>query len=91
MFKFQLAIIALVTLLFSGILLSVFRQFGRGVKLVLVLIVPLLTYSLGFILRLIQTKYIIDLGYFLTDFSALFIYTLFATFLLLGQLRYWKK
>lgn len=91
MFEFQILVIAFVALLFSGILLSIFKQFDRGVKLALILVIPLLTYSLGFILRLTANKYVVDVGFFLTDFSALFIYTLFATFLLLGQLKYWKK
>lgn len=42
-------------------------------------------------MRLTDKEGFIDLGFFLTDFSSLFIYTLLATFLLLGQLKYWKK
>jgi len=55
------------------------------------LLFPLWLFGLGFSLRLMMDKSLIDLGYFLTDFSTLFVTILFTLFLFLGQLRYWKK
>jgi hypothetical protein len=52
---------------------------------------PILLFVSGFSLRLTEMKMAIDLGYFFTDFSFLFVYILFSFAFLTGQIRYWKK
>jgi hypothetical protein len=51
----------------------------------------IMIFSLGFILRLSGQKSIIDIGYFLTDSSSIFLYALFTGALMLGQIKFWKK
>ncbi len=54
-------------------------------------IVPLITFSTGFILRLSKNDFLVDLGYYLTGIAALFVSVTFAVFLFLGQIKYWEK
>lgn len=89
MFWVQVLIIAVIFMNFSGLLFFLFKKFKQE-KHVGFLIVPLLGYSVGFCLRLTGKQYFVDLGFFLTDFSALFFTVLFVSFLFLGQLKYWK-
>lgn len=56
----------------------------------LVFIFPLLTYIAGFTLRLTSNKELIDLGFFFTEFSTIFVTVLFSLCLYLGQIKYWK-
>jgi len=91
MFTFQVLAILLLLLFFSLLIIVLFRKFGRDLKIVLLFIAPLLVFCLGFVLRLSTRPPMVDLGFFLTEFSGLFISVLFAACLLLGQLRYWKK
>lgn len=55
-----------------------------------VFVFPLLTYAAGFTLRLSGNKELIDLGYFFTEFSTIFVTVLFSLCLYLGQIKYWK-
>jgi hypothetical protein len=55
-----------------------------------VFVFPLLTYVMGFTLRLSDAKDLIDLGYFFTEFSTIFVTILFSLCMYLGQIRYWK-
>jgi len=89
----QLQIITIIFLLglFSYLVLIIFKKFGRELKEGILFICPILVFGLGFVLRLSEKKELIDLGYFLTGFAALFLSTLFAIFLFLGQLKYWKR
>ena len=91
MLKVQIGIICLLMVVFSKLLLDVFCDFGVKIKYGRYLLFPLWLFGLGFSLRLMMDKSLIDLGYFLTDFSTLFVTILFTLFLFLGQLRYWKK
>lgn len=90
MFGFQVAVIAGVFLLFSALIIVLLMQFVGKIKSVVFLLFPLFIFSLGFILRLTGKQGLVDLGYFLTEFSVLFVTVLFTLFLFLGQLKYWK-
>ncbi|MBI4043289.1 MAG: hypothetical protein HY393_00595 [Candidatus Diapherotrites archaeon] len=50
---------------------------------------PLALFGLGFVLRLTAEPALIDIGFFFTEFSYLFIYVLFTLSLVLGQVKYW--
>jgi len=77
--------------LFSYLVLIIFKKFGRKLREGIFFICPILIFSLGFLLRLSEKEELIDLGYFLTGISVLFLSVLFAIFLFLGQLKYWKN
>lgn len=91
MFKVQTGIIGLLLVVFSKLLLNILRDFGVKIKYSWYLLFPLWLFGLGFSLRLTINKSLIDLGYFLTDFSTFFVTVLFTLFLFLGQIKYWKK
>lgn len=91
MLGWQIGVILFLFIVFSAVLMRVFRKFGIGIRTVLPLLAPLLTFSIGFGLRLSGKSYLVDLGFFLTDFSTLFVSVLFTAFLFFGQLKYWKK
>jgi hypothetical protein len=91
MFIFQVLVIFSFLLFFSSLIIVLFKKFNNDLKIALLFLTPLLVFSFGFILRLSARPPMVDLGYFLTEFSGLFISILFAVCLLLGQLRYWKK
>jgi cyanate permease len=91
MFTIQILVVAITLVLFSFLISALFKKFGRERKMVAFFVIPLFVFCLGFIFRMSKNQSIVDLGFFLTDFSGLFISTLFATCILLGQLKYWKK
>ncbi|NYZ60489.1 hypothetical protein H0O01_02215 [Candidatus Micrarchaeota archaeon] len=57
-------------------------------KITLVFLAVVLLFSAGFAMRLNPDGEIIDLGYYLTDFSFLLAYLLIAVAALLGQAKY---
>jgi hypothetical protein len=76
----------------AGILLvALMKMFSARKRIVAVVFFPLAAFSLGFYLRLTGIKEAIDIGFFFTDFSFLFVYILFALAFLLGQMKYWKR
>jgi hypothetical protein len=91
MFIYQILII--ISLLTTyGVLIFLFcRIFTKKPNLPLMLIIPVMIFSFGFILRLSEQKSMIDVGYFLTDSSSIFLYALFTGALILGQIKFWKK
>lgn len=91
MIGFQIVVIAGVFLLFSALIVVLFKRFIKKGRLFILLIIPLFVFCLGFSLRLTGKQGLVDLGYFLTEISALFLTILFTLFLFLGQLKYWKK
>lgn len=91
MFVLQISVISFLLTGFSIILIGLLKRFGLERKLVLPLLIPLLVFSFGFSLRLTGKQGLVNLGFFLTDFSTFFVSVLFTTFLFLGQLKYWKK
>ena len=90
-FIFQVAFIILLFVLYGFLILFLFRKFLKEFSLSVLLLAPLLIFSIGFVLRLSGNKPAVDLGFFFTDFTLLFIYALFTATLLLGQIKYWKK
>jgi len=91
MFTIQILAVTTTLALFSFLIAALFKKFGREKRMVILFTIPLLVFCVGFIFRMSETQGIVDLGFFLTDFSGLFISTLFAICILLGQLKYWKK
>ncbi len=87
----QVGIIGIVFGLYSLLIILFFRKFSKDLRFPLILITSFAVYSIGFLMRLMGTKEQVDLGFFLTDFSALFLTALFTASLLLGQIKYWKK
>ncbi len=87
---FQAFVIFLFLLLFSLLVATLFRKFNKDLRISLLFIIPLAVFSLGFAFRLTAKPVVVDLGFFLTDFSELFVSILFAVCLILGQIRYWK-
>lgn len=83
----------LVTVLsvYSLTLFSFINKFRIKRRHILVFMVPFSFFTIGYYLRLSGIQETTDLGFFLTDSSFLFVYILFSFFLMLGQLKYWKK
>lgn len=83
----EIAIIALSVKMLSGFL----NNFAVPRNVYALLLLPLIIFPAGFFLRLTAVKELADIGFFLTEFSFLFVYVIFAASLVLGQLRYWGK
>ncbi len=77
-------------IIFTFLVFNFLGDFGVKKKKGLIFIVPLLTYVVGFSLRLSSVKGLVDLGFFLTEFSTIFVTVLFTLCLYLGQVRYWR-
>lgn len=91
MFIYQILIIISLFIAYGICIFFFFRLFTKKLNLPLILIMAIMIFSLGFILRLSGQKSIIDIGYFLTDSSSIFLYALFTGALMLGQIKFWKK
>lgn len=91
MLALQTAVILITFVVFTFLIIKLFKTFNLKIKWAMYFLIPLIIFCLGFILRLTKVEDIISLGYFLTDFTSLFIYVLFAITFLLGQIHYWKK
>ena len=76
-------------ILFTYLVFNFLGDFGVKKKKGLIFIAPLLTFVIGFSLRLTGNKTLVDLGFFLTEFSTIFVTVLFTLCLYLGQVRYW--
>ncbi len=76
---------------YAIVIYALTKKFKVHARYVMVFLAPLSFFTLGYQLRLSGIQESMDLGFFLTDSSYLFVYVLFAFFLLLGQLRYWRK
>ena len=90
MFGLQVTIIGFIFIISILSLTFVLKNFKQERFMVLFL-VPLGQYCFGFALRLSAKNHWVDLGFFLTDYAAVFLTALFSVFLFLGQLKYWKK
>lgn len=55
------------------------------------MVFPLVLFTAGFSLRLSGVQEMMDIGFFFTDFTFVFIYILFTASFMMGQIRYWKK
>jgi hypothetical protein len=90
MMVMQVLTIAGLLVLYGLVLMTLLGRFRR-MEFTKFLFLPMAVFGFGYCLRFSGKPPIIDLGFFLTDFSGLFVSVLFTTFLLLGQLKYWKK
>ena len=86
----QLLIEGIVLAVFSSFLLKFINNFKVKRFYSILFLLPLFSFAIGFSLRLTGDKFLIDTGYFFTDFSSLFVYVLFVVALVFGQLKYWK-
>jgi len=75
---------------FSYLIILFLKQFKIKAKKSFIFIIPLITYSLGFYLRIGQNQDLIDLGFFFTELSSLFVTIIFSICLFLGQIKYWQ-
>ena len=97
-FSFARGFMLLKTIVIESALLTIFiflalnflRDFGIKKEKVLIFIVPLLTFTIGFSLRLTHNQSLIDLGFFFTELSTIFVTILFTLCLYLGQVKYWR-
>ena len=75
-----------------GILLYLFlKKFNAKKHIYLPLFIALLLFAAGFYFRISGEKELVDLGFFFTESSTLFISVMFTTALIMGQERYWKN
>ncbi|HBB76207.1 MAG: hypothetical protein A2186_00470 [Candidatus Levybacteria bacterium RIFOXYA1_FULL_41_10] len=91
MFFYQVLVISVVFLTYSLSLLFFFRRFKKDIGFSAIIVMPIAVFSLGYLLRLTENKAFVDLGYFLTDSSYIFIYSLFTSALVIGQIKFWEK
>ena len=86
----QILIEFFILIVFSAVLTKFLTKFKLKKFFIVLFLMPLFTFVIGFSLRLNGDKFLVDLGLFFTDFSFLFAYLLTAIALILGQLKYWK-
>ena len=90
MFTTQI-MIELTTLTFFSVLLVSFLKKFKVTKITYILAIsPILAFTIGFTMRLSGVQGWVDTGFFFTEFSHLFVWTLFVLCGVLGQLKYWK-
>jgi len=87
----RVVLVELVLLLVFVFLLNLLlTDFKVKKRRLVVFAFPLLTYATGFTLRISGVKELIDLGFFFTEFSTIFVTVLFSLCMYLGQVKYWK-
>lgn len=91
MLTYQILTIIVLLVLYSFVATTFCRRFTKELSLSIMLIFPIIVFSVGYIMRLSGNKPIIDIGYFFTDSSSIFLSALFTGALILGQLKYWKR
>ncbi len=91
MFIYQAIVIIALSAFYCFLVFLFLERFTKELSLPVMLIFPVIIFSTGFILRLSENKPMIDIGYFFTDSSSIFLYALFTGALILGQLKFWKK
>jgi hypothetical protein len=82
-------LIPFVLILSIGFIYSILRHFKSGLNFLAVFIFPSILFSMGFLLRLSINAELADIGFFLTEFSFVLIYTLFTISFFIGQIKYW--
>lgn len=90
MFMVFILVELLVLFIFLKIFFDWIADFKIRKRRLMIFLVPLMVFITGFSLRVSGNKNMIDLGYFMTDFSALSATVLFTICIFLGQLKYWK-
>lgn len=88
---FQESVLIAVTSMYIVSLLALSDKFGVKKRNTLFFLPLLVIFALGYYFRFSETPHLVDMGFFLTDSSYLFVYVLFSFFLMLGQMRYWKR
>ncbi len=78
----------LILLIFS--VSFVLRKFDTEGRIFFPLYIILFLFSLGFAFRLNENTAVVDMGFYFTDISFLFVNVIFTAALLLGQKKYWK-
>lgn len=91
MFIFQILVIVVLSILYCLMMFLFCRRFVKEFSLPIMLVLPFIIFSTGFIFRLSGNKLVIDVGYFATESASVFLYALFTGALVLGQLKFWKK
>ena len=90
----MVVVFILIELLVLFIFLKIFFDWIADFKIkrskLMIFLIPLIVFIVGFSLRISGSKNMIDLGYFMTEFSTLSATVLFTVCLFLGQLKYWK-
>ena len=76
--------------IFVALLNFLLADFKVKKRRFVVFVFPLLAYVVGFTFRLSGNKELIDLGYFFTEFSTIFVTILFSLCMYLGQIKYWR-
>ena len=89
-FALQTGILVFGFLLICLAIVLILKKFRR-LDLLFYMIVPLFLFVLGFYLRLQKDAGAVDMGFFFTEISGIFLTMLFVIALLLGQIKYWKK
>ena len=55
-----------------------------------IFVFPLVSFVIGFTLRLSGNQELVDIGYFFTEFTTLFVTVLFSLCIYFGQIKYWR-
>ena len=85
MFVIQIILITIGVTVYTYVLLHLSNQFGKQyIKYVSYLLVPIYSFSIGFILRLSGNKDFVDLGYFFTESALVLSYLILTFSMLLG-------
>ncbi len=90
MFFLQLATEILIFIILDISLFLLLKKFNRK-DLFLYLCMPLALFTIGFTMRLTSNQDNINLGFFFTEISSIWLYVMFVLALLLGQIKYWKR
>ncbi len=90
MLLLQLTTEFLVLAVLTLVLVIILKKFNRR-DLFIYLFIPLFFFTIGFTMRLSGQTPVVDLGFFFTEMSSIWLYLLFVLALLLGQIKYWKK
>lgn len=91
MLETHLPLILFLTIFYILLVMQLCKKFTKDLEVLTVLSVPIITFGIGFAMRLAKDQQVIDLGFYFTESSVVFIYVLFTAALLLGQIKYWKK
>ncbi|HIH23663.1 TPA: hypothetical protein HA251_01375 [Candidatus Woesearchaeota archaeon] len=85
-----IAVIILVLMMLCAVFTLWIRTFTRRLSFYVPILLALLLFGAGFVLRISGAQPMIDLGFFCTESAALFLTALFVAALVLGQQHYWE-
>ena len=86
----QLAIIISAAGAIGILLYQHLHAFPATKRLFIPMFATLAMFSIGFALRLFSEQSVVDIGFYFTDISFLFVNIMFTSALILGQHKYWK-